>query len=150
MCLDDRETHFTSFLERLETFRNWVGVQTPESLASVGFFRTKEGVDEVQCFHCGIRIFDWEPHDEPLSEHLRWSSNCRFAKLLKSIQTSEELIEKCIGLFDKVFTLGGADIAGNNSVGTTNRHLCNTCCKVCVKCGWVSPSTTLGRARRSP
>lgn len=149
MCLDDREQHFTSFLERLRTFSTWPGVQTPESLASVGFFRTKQYVDEVQCYSCGIRICDWEPHDDPLSEHLRWSSSCRFANLLKSLQTSEELIEKCIGLFDKVLTLGSEDVVGSNSVGTASRQPCNASRKVCVKCGWVFPSTVLGGARCS-
>lgn len=137
MCFDARTPHFRSFLERLRTFtsKNWFGTQSPESLARVGFFRTSNGMDEVQCFCCGITIFGWEPLDEPLSEHLRWSSSCKFANMLKNFQTTEELLDqfgKLVGVLENVSKLAGADgdnskgedVAGNNSTANdTDRDL---------------------------
>lgn len=64
---------------RLKTFDNWPGVQTPDSLARCGFYYTDDG-DMVKCFSCGIRIYDWDPSDEPLAEHIRLSSNCAHAQ----------------------------------------------------------------------
>lgn len=116
MCIDDREQNFRSLSQRLRTFSNWSRIQTPESLAIAGFFRIKDTVDEVQCFNCGIRIFDWEPHDNPLSEHLRLSSKCRFANLLKSIQIREELFEKIMKFFEEIDKFKGVGVAGNGSV----------------------------------
>lgn len=102
MCIDARVSHFQSFAGRLKTFSNWPRVQTPESLASVGFYRPSKsrGVDDVQCFHCGIRLADWDPRDQPLSEHLRWSKNCKFANLVKSLQLTKDLIKGSIKLLE--------------------------------------------------
>lgn len=58
-------------------------------MATAGFFYVQGDVDTVQCFHCGIKIFDWEPFDEPLAEHLRLSRNCTFAKLISSISKAK-------------------------------------------------------------
>jgi inhibitor of apoptosis domain-containing protein len=156
MCFDARAPHFQRFSERLRTFNKWSRDQTPESLAGAGFFRTKEGVDDVQCFYCGIRVFDWEPHDDPLSEHLRWSSNCAFAQLMLLIKTSEELLGRSLLFFGKVFgdvrynnsngatnknqneeiincfmkmLFGGRDVVGNNSEGAANKKPCCSCNK---------------------
>lgn len=140
MCLDDREPHFDSFLERLRTFSNWPRVQTPDALASVGFFRIKGSVDEVQCFYCGVRIFDWEPHDDPLSEHLRWSKKCRFANLVNNMQTLDEFIQKSFKLIETLIDVDVADnnregvadnnrerVAGNNSEGVAKNPQCFCC-----------------------
>lgn len=118
MCFDVRTSPFVSYLERLRTFNCWSRIQTPDSLARVGFFRTG-GLDEVQCFYCGIRIFDWEPHDDPLSEHLRWSSDCVFANLLQHIQTAEEVLEKSKQFLEKVF--GSVDLVSTNSGDATSK-----------------------------
>lgn len=129
MCVDDRTPHFQCFSERLRTFGNWPRNQTPESLASVGFFRNKEGVDGVQCFDCGIRIYDWKPNDDPLSEHLRLSSNCKFANRLKHFNTAQELFEQVVKLFEEVTISGGVDVAGNSSGGAANKKDCIYCHK---------------------
>lgn len=125
MCFEARAAHlhFKSYLDRIRTFTNWPRrVQTPEALASVGFFRNKEGKDEVQCFSCGIRIYDWQPDDDPLDEHLRWSKNCKFANIIKN-----ELLEKAIKLYVDLKFGGGVDVAGNNSDRATNKKNCPLC-----------------------
>lgn len=128
MCFEARAPRFRSFLERLQTFGNWSRPQSPESLARAGFFRTQNGVDEVKCFCCGIQICDWEPLDDPLSEHLRWSSSCSFANYMKRMQQVEELLElsefletaiKIGGVFSS--NSAGVDVAGNNTEGAANK-----------------------------
>lgn len=84
-------------------------------------------IDEVQCFSCGIRIFDWQPQDDPLSEHLRWSKNCKFANRIKNLNTLEELFEKVMKLYEDVKSSGGVDVAGNNSDRATNNKTCSFC-----------------------
>lgn len=90
MCFDAQSKHYESFSDRLLTFKNWPGVQTPYSLASAGFFHIQGG-DDVQCFYCGIRIHQWKPSDNALGEHLRWSRDCLYAKLMKT-----KSVEKCV------------------------------------------------------
>lgn len=111
--------HYHCFLQRLKTFTNWSRVPSAESLARVGFFRINTGVDDVQCFYCGIRIYDWEPHDDPLSEHLRCSDNCRYANFIKHLRATVDLFTQTIKLFEEVATFGGVDVAGNNCEGKT-------------------------------
>lgn len=108
MCFEVNGQHYQSYLERLKTFRtNWIRTQSPESLASAGFFRACEGVDDVQCYSCGIRIYEWESADDPLTEHLRWSQSCKFANLMNEFKIAK-------GLLDEVFnTLNGFELAAN-------------------------------------
>lgn len=127
MCFDATPTQFTSLKQRLRTFtsNNWSKVQTPESLARAGFFRTQDaGHDDVQCFSCGIRIFDWDPTDEPLDEHIRWSQGCKFANLMQNLKQTRGLIGESTGLLELLeqsAQLNGADIAGNGEVAATIR-----------------------------
>lgn len=87
MCIETHSRVYTCFSDRLLSFKNWPGTQSPQSMASAGFFYINPD-DDVQCFYCGIRIAFWEPSDIPLSEHLRWSKDCVFANLLLKNQTT--------------------------------------------------------------
>ncbi|KAK0168561.1 hypothetical protein PV327_002347 [Microctonus hyperodae] len=63
---------------RLQSYTNWpLPYMDPAKLASAGFFYTGEG-DNVQCFECGMAISQWAEGDNPMSDHQRWRSNCRF------------------------------------------------------------------------
>lgn len=123
MCTGARTPLLQSFRERIRTFYNWSRIQTPDALASAGFFRTPDaGADDVQCFYCGIRVFDWEDSDEPLSEHIRWSQNCKFAKLMQTLKQTKTLIKessKLLNLLEEAAKFdsssnNGVDVAGNN------------------------------------
>uniref|UniRef100_A0A1Y1N0U9 Uncharacterized protein n=1 Tax=Photinus pyralis TaxID=7054 RepID=A0A1Y1N0U9_PHOPY len=81
MCLEDGAADYTNFEDRLLSFHSWVGVPSAVELANAGFFYTHSG-DTVECFYCKVRINKWEASDVPLAEHLRWSSRCRYARLL--------------------------------------------------------------------
>lgn len=82
MCLETDSSTSTSPIKsysgRLQTFKNWKGFQNPEQLALAGFYYFQSG-DTVQCYKCGISVHSWEPHDNPLGEHLKWAPHCTHA-----------------------------------------------------------------------
>merc|ERR1712150_91861 len=77
---------FELFSQRMNSFvtKRWpIGLaQTPEQLAHAGFFYTGFS-DQVLCFQCGGGLNNWEPHDNPSLEHLRWFPTCMFIQLMK-------------------------------------------------------------------
>ena len=60
-----------------------------KKLALYGFYvyshNNSPSSDTVKCFFCDVEISYWEPGDNPLREHLRWSPNC---KLLRRIENN--------------------------------------------------------------
>ncbi|XP_064212079.1 inhibitor of apoptosis 1 isoform X2 [Tribolium castaneum] len=73
----------TKEADRLSTFIDWKSsAVTPEALAKAGFYflNNPSKPDLVKCAFCKAEICSWEQDDEPLSEHVRWSPNCPFAK----------------------------------------------------------------------
>lgn len=53
-------------------------VTTPVQMSRAGFTYNpaEDSADMVQCFHCGLALDGWEPHDDPLVEHLKRSPEC--------------------------------------------------------------------------
>uniref|UniRef100_T1E229 Putative inhibitor of apotosis protein n=1 Tax=Psorophora albipes TaxID=869069 RepID=T1E229_9DIPT len=77
-------------LGRLESFRNWsVGFISKTELARYGFYFVGPN-DMVKCYFCRVEIGLWEPNDNVLSEHLRWSPYC---PLLRKRQTNNVPID---------------------------------------------------------
>ncbi|XP_055614360.1 death-associated inhibitor of apoptosis 1 [Uranotaenia lowii] len=77
-------------LTRLESFRNWsISFISKTELARYGFFYVGPN-DMVKCFFCRVEIGLWEPNDNVLSEHLRWSPYC---PLLRKRQTNNVPID---------------------------------------------------------
>ncbi|XP_057329933.1 E3 ubiquitin-protein ligase XIAP-like [Microplitis mediator] len=65
---------------RIQSYSQWPEpTVSPEKLANAGFYYTGEG-DSVKCFECGIVICHWLQTDNPVSDHRRWQSNCRFIR----------------------------------------------------------------------
>ncbi|KAF2211745.1 hypothetical protein CERZMDRAFT_59688, partial [Cercospora zeae-maydis SCOH1-5] len=52
-----------------------------EALARAGFFYrpASDSNDNVQCFHCSVKLDGWEETDDPISEHLAHSNYCAWA-----------------------------------------------------------------------
>lgn len=78
--------------ERLRTFtdNNWSNeFVKDEDLALLGFYFFRKP-DSVKCIFCGIGLSEFEPNDEVLNEHIKFSPNC---PLLKRRQTSNEPID---------------------------------------------------------
>lgn len=63
---------------RLLTFQMWpLTFLSPTVLAKAGFYYIGPG-DRVACFACGGKLSNWEPNDDPISEHLRHFPACPF------------------------------------------------------------------------
>ncbi|CAC5393833.1 BIRC2_3 [Mytilus coruscus] len=70
--------------KRLDSFNHWPSylTQTPEEMATAGFFFT--GIeDHCRCFFCGGGLRNWEPEDQPWTEHARWYPKCAFVRQIK-------------------------------------------------------------------
>lgn len=39
--------------------------------------------DKVKCFFCGGILWDWDPTDEPYTEHAKWFPKCPWLSLSK-------------------------------------------------------------------
>ena len=48
--------------------------------------------DIVKCFYCDGGLRNWQPEDDPWTEHARWFAECGFVRLVKG----DEFISKCI------------------------------------------------------
>lgn len=67
---------------RLNSFERWpINFIEPAVLAAAGFYYTQT-MDRVRCFECLTEIFNWEPGDNPMTEHQRWGGRCRFIRKL--------------------------------------------------------------------
>lgn len=63
---------------RLLTFQMWpLTFLSPADLAKAGFYYIGPG-DRVACFACGVKLSNWEPKDDAMSEHLRHFPSCPF------------------------------------------------------------------------
>lgn len=71
--------------DRVRSFVNWPGVHTPEELAAAGFYYEGQG-ERVRCFSCDIELNQWIDEDVPLTEHLKYSKDCAFAKARRERQ----------------------------------------------------------------
>lgn len=58
-------------------------------LAKTGFYYIGPQ-DQVKCFFCKVEVGHWEPEDNEVAEHIRWSPNC---PLLKRRETANEPCE---------------------------------------------------------
>lgn len=75
---------------RLESFRGWtITFISKTELARYGFYYVGPN-DMVKCYFCRVEIGLWEPNDNVLSEHLRWSPYC---PLLRKRQTNNVPID---------------------------------------------------------
>src|ERR1700761_9208536 len=55
-------------------------------LARSGFFfrPAPDSLDNVQCFHCSVKLDGWEAEDDPLKEHLAHSASCHWANAISA------------------------------------------------------------------
>ncbi|KAH1021446.1 hypothetical protein HUJ04_010959 [Dendroctonus ponderosae] len=47
--------------------------------------------DQVRCFHCDGGLRNWDPDDDPWTEHARWFPRCSFVNLVKG----QEFVTAC-------------------------------------------------------
>ena len=67
--------------DRLKTFTllGWPISSTINAVeaAEAGFFYTGHS-DILKCFHCNVAVHNWEPKDNPVYEHIKFSRFCGF------------------------------------------------------------------------
>lgn len=96
MSLEDGNTcNFKNFDERLVSFKNWRGIISPNvnplELSRIGMYYTNE-MDSVRCVFCNIEIYNWNVNDIPIREHLKYSNECVFAKMLWQEQVRNQRV----------------------------------------------------------
>ncbi|XP_062601966.1 baculoviral IAP repeat-containing protein 3-like [Saccostrea cucullata] len=66
---------------RVSSYKDWPTslTQTPRDLATAGFLYAGYG-DYTRCFFCGGGLRNWEPGDDPWTEHARWFPKCAFLR----------------------------------------------------------------------
>ena len=74
-----------TYEERLATFTSWPHVSPtpqPADLATAGFIYapTHSFRDNVKCSTCRRNLDGWEPDDNAITEHLKFSPNCPAGK----------------------------------------------------------------------
>ncbi|XP_041361750.1 death-associated inhibitor of apoptosis 2-like [Gigantopelta aegis] len=72
--------NYSDMNSRLNSFQGWPNTSTDQpalSLAKAGFFYIGSA-DRVQCFHCGVRLRNWDREDDPSSCHRLYSPDCPF------------------------------------------------------------------------
>lgn len=79
------------FEDRLKTFQGWSSQIRPTKyeLAQSGFYYLGCG-DKVRCFSCGVNLENWEANDDSFVEHLRWSKNCPYLKVVGGVRTKSD------------------------------------------------------------
>lgn len=105
--------------DRLRTFDigNWPAFFiNPVELARVGFFYT-QARDRVECAFCETFIYDWEPGDRPLLEHIRHSPDCPLLKgeAANNVPIDAKAFERVLSIVETITP----DFPFDNSPSTT-------------------------------
>eukprot|EP00093_Oithona_nana_P000072 00072.XXX_1718_259_1 [CDS] Oithona nana genome sequencing. len=88
-----QNTKYSTLEARLRSFRDWPPAlkQEPRQLAEAGFYYIGFS-DQTKCFYCDGGLRNWQPEDDPWTEHARWFFKCGFVRLVKG----DEFISKCL------------------------------------------------------
>jgi len=86
-------TKYSTIEARLRTFKDWPPAlkQEPRQLADAGFYYIGLS-DQTKCFYCEGGLRNWQPDDDPWTEHARWFTKCGYVRLIKG----DEFIAKCV------------------------------------------------------
>ena len=86
-------TRYSTPEARLRTFKDWPPAlkQEPKQLADAGFYYIGLS-DQTKCFYCEGGLRNWQPEDDPWTEHARWFSKCGYVRLIKG----DDFIAKCL------------------------------------------------------
>ena len=105
--------------------------QTPISLSKAGFFYSGIG-DVVICYYCGLNLYKWLQDDIPIIEHVKFSGDCVYARLLRSSQN----ICQTITFTKRIKLLFGSNIKFlkqiSSSGSISNNIVTDPNCKICL------------------
>lgn len=87
---------------RLQSFKDWPTLmsQTKEQLAEAGLFYTGYS-DETKCYQCGGGLKNWDPQDDPWTQHAKWYSGCYYVKLVKGQEFINSVTGKHVSRLSK-------------------------------------------------
>lgn len=101
---------------RIKTFRYWKFEATNKNLlAQIGFYYIGPE-DLVKCYFCKVEIGTWQPEDNPVEEHLKWSPNC---PLLHRRETTNEPLDA--DALKRILPIIDYDTCGTRSVTHLSR-----------------------------
>ena len=72
---------FISRCVRESSFERWPLNLSAREMAEAGFFYSGYS-DQVYCFYCGLGLHEWEPLDDPVTEHMKWYKNCGYINFI--------------------------------------------------------------------
>jgi hypothetical protein len=105
-------TKYSTIEARLRTFKDWPPAlkQEPRQLADAGFYYIGLS-DQTKCFYCEGGLRNWQPDDDPWTEHARWFTKCGYVRLIKG----DEFIAKCVDEIPTTEIGSGRDKPGTSS-----------------------------------
>ncbi|XP_069363484.1 death-associated inhibitor of apoptosis 1-like [Maniola hyperantus] len=121
---------------RLNSFKTWPQdlIQTPEEMASAGFFYT--GInDNVICYFCGGKLKDWSREDLPWSEHARWFQFCPYVLLMKGKEYVQSVINESFEIRENRETCTNNKICVKTDVNKPVKYVkeeSRLSCKICL------------------
>jgi hypothetical protein len=113
---------YSGLESRLRSFRDWPPAlkQEPQQLAEAGFYYIGLS-DQTKCFYCDGGLRNWQPDDDPWTEHSRWFSKCGFVRLVKG----DEFIAKCLAERPPDPVSGGGQISRDSQKPVTDEEVKN-------------------------
>ena len=81
---------YKQYKDRIKTFRTWPKAHAIDKhiLCNAGFYYTGQG-DRVMCFCCKLVLNQFERHDIPYLEHLKYNSDCSYLETTVSTDPDE-------------------------------------------------------------
>ncbi|XP_076818304.1 baculoviral IAP repeat-containing protein 2-like [Clavelina lepadiformis] len=123
-CLYPVSPHMRNEDSRFETFdHRWPQSRvraTPRQIAKAGFFFLGER-DRVKCWYCNGGLQNWDPDDEPWSEHAKWFPTCEFLLQRKG----PDFVHRMVSLFPNLprpVLRGPFDVPPSGSRGRGQRQ----------------------------
>lgn len=104
--------------DRLETFNDWTNTFIDKNiLAKIGFYFLKVE-DRVKCHFCRIVVKKWINGDDPVEEHMKWSSSCPLMRrrTTRNIPKNEEEL-------DAILPPQFSDVCGHDPENNNNEEL---------------------------
>ena len=83
---------YENYEQRLNTFERFWPISIRQNgmmMAKAGFFYRGFG-DIVTCFSCGVSLHKWLQNDDPIAEHRKFNTNCKFICLLHDPTNSRQ------------------------------------------------------------
>jgi len=97
------QPRYNTVESRVRTFGSWPPDlrQRPTDMAEAGFYHivsrggasaTTPVPDKVKCYYCDGGLMNWQPEDDPWTEHARWFNLCGFLRLVKGDEFIREVL----------------------------------------------------------